>query len=75
MKIKIKRVWDEKLDEYKNVLDKYNANYITGDYGDFAMIEIGDVEYLFHLARELNQDLIISHYTENQIDIYDDYVE
>jgi hypothetical protein len=73
MKIKIKRVWDVELDEYKNVLDKYNPIYNSDEH--YALIKINDLIQLFSLAKELEQDLIISQYRENQIEIYDDYIE
>jgi hypothetical protein len=73
MKIKIKRVWDGELDKYKGILDKYNASFEEDE--PFAIIQVNDVKELFSLAKELGRDLIIGHFYENQIDIYDDYIE
>lgn len=78
MKVKITRVWGGELDDYKKVLDKYKAEYKTkGDIHNekhYAIIEIKKVEEIFILAKELDTSngLIV---TENEIEIYDDYVE
>jgi hypothetical protein len=77
LEIKIKRVWGNKLDEYKSVLDKYNPVYKYEDDDYFAIIEIKDTNEIFSIAKELKQDLIVNYYNanENQLDIYDDYIE
>lgn len=75
MKIKIEKPWRDNLDEYKKVLDKYNAIYSKEEYDIYAEIEVVDLEELFTLAKEIGHDLIISHMWEKEVTIYDDYIE
>ena len=76
MIVKVKRVWYGKLTEYKEVLDKYNAEIHKGEDGcEIATIEVEDVETLFNLAKELDEDLIINRLGNCTVDIYDDYIE
>lgn len=71
MKIKLERAWKEDIGYYSSILDKYNVSYGLG----YVEVEINSVQELFALAKELDQDLIISSYRDNEITIYDDYVE
>ena len=77
MKIKIAKPWNDELDEYKEILDKYNAQYKGEDhsFNIHAEIEIKDLDELFTLAKELGSDIIISHMNEKRLTIYDDYIE
>jgi hypothetical protein len=76
MKVKIKRVWGADISPYKTILDKHNASYEKDETDEhFATIEITDLGELFSLAKEIDEDLIISRYGDNQVEIYDDYVE
>lgn len=63
MKFEIKTLDDEALDEYKNVLDKYNAEYFHDEeendyYGHYAVIEISKLEDLLELRKQLDHELI-----------------
>lgn len=71
IKVEITRVWEDSLDEYKSILDKYNPVYD----GNVAIIEFRSMQDLFLLSRELGHDLIISSFKENHVDIYDGYIE
>jgi hypothetical protein len=73
MKVKIKRVWGADITPYKTTLDKYNASYVMEK--NEAIVEINDLNKLFSLAKDLDEDLIINRYDDNLIEIYDDYVE
>lgn len=86
MNIKIKSVNDDKLDEYKSALDKYNAVYSKNKkeyvgYGEseedihHAIIEVECLEDLFSLVRDIGVALIINNCDENELEIYDDYIE
>lgn len=75
MKVKIQRVWNNELDNYKEALDKYNAVYTNYASDYYATIEINSLEELMSLPKELEEDIIISHIEGNRLDIYDDYIE
>ena len=78
MEIRVERVWQGNLEEYKSALDKFNATYENEGSEFFATIEIADLNKLFSLAKELEEDLIISHYHYKKVEtvtIYDDYIE
>lgn len=72
MIVKVCRVWDAKLDEYKPVLDKFNAHYQSET---LAYIEFKAVNEIFDFVSELKRDIYISNYRKNVIQIYDDYIE
>lgn len=71
MKIKLKRPWGEDIGYYSSVLDKYKISYGL----DCVDIEINSIEELFTLSKELDKDLIVSSYGDNQVTIYDTYLE
>lgn len=75
MKIKLERAWNGKLDKYNHILEKYNPIYEEKDGDFFAVIEVTEIEVLFSLAKELGSDLVISHYRDGAVTIYDDYME
>lgn len=69
MKFEIKTVYHEVLEEYKNVLDNYNAEYHHEDedetssefyshYGHYAIIEIDKLEDVLELRKQLEDELI-----------------
>lgn len=76
MKQVIRRVWNGNLDEYKGVLDKYNATYYTkGNISDmYAVIELEYISELKELGRALEQDIIVNEYNGDLV-IYDDFME
>lgn len=76
MKIKIERSWYGDLEQYKEVLAKYNPSYVKEENGDYyALIEISDLKELFLLASQLKKRLIINCHSENEVEIYDGYIE
>lgn len=75
MKCKIYRVYKGKLDDYKEILDKYNAEYYLDEYNrNHALIKIEFVYDLIQLTKELEQEIIINS-DDGSLMIYDDYLE
>lgn len=85
MRIGIYSVRYDIIEEYKDLLKKYNLEDIIIDQyiGKYSgelithreyYITINTLEELFNLMKELKQSLIIN-YEDNSITIYDDYVE
>lgn len=75
MEIKIERAWTGDLEKYKEVLERFKPVYKQEGQDHYALLEVKDLNDLFQIANELETDLIIRHYKENRVTIYDDYVE
>ncbi|MGD6876856.1 hypothetical protein [Bacillus infantis] len=77
MKVKVSRVDMKEINIYKNILDKYGANYdidpLNGKTENFAVIEVSRLEELFNLSKDLGHDLIINEFN-GSITIFDDYL-
>lgn len=71
MKVIIKRAWGFDVKVYEKVLNELNAVYED----DNAIIEVEKVEDLFRLSRKLDHSLIIETFDEDQICIYDRFIE
>ena len=83
MRLEIYRVYSLKLnDKQKEILKKYNLEieeyiethfYTKDEVKENYYITINNIEQLFDISKELDEDLIIN--KDKSILIYDDYIE
>lgn len=74
MRLTIRRPYDNKLNCYAKVLNKYNFRMEQDDFEHIGSVEIKNLEELHRLSLDLKCELIMfGEY--HDILIYDDYIE